>query len=278
MKIGFIGAGKAGFSFGKFLTEHEREVVGFYSKSPETSKEAAEFTGTRQYTAIEELVSDSDTVFLTVPDSQIAVVWETLKTLPIRDKLICHFSGALSSRIFSGIEHTGAFGYSVHPLYAFNDKYNSYRDLAKAAFTVEGNPERIDEITGLLRELGLAVTVTHADNKSRYHAAAVTVSNLYVALVDMGEELLEECGFNREDAHTALSPLIENNTANIVRYGAVDALTGPIERNDVLTVRDHLASMNEEQSRIYKALSRRLVDVAQKKHPLDYGEMEELLK
>ena len=98
MKIGFIGAGKAGFSFGKFLTEHEREVVGFYSRSPETSKEAAEFTGTKQYTAIDELVADSDTVFITVPDSQISVVWETLKTLPIRDKLICHFSGALSSR------------------------------------------------------------------------------------------------------------------------------------------------------------------------------------
>lgn len=278
MKIGFIGAGKAGFSFGKFLTEHEREVVGFYSEPPETSKEAAEFTKTRQYKTIEELTADSDTVFITVPDSQISVVWETLKTLPIRDKLICHFSGAASSRIFSGIEHTGAFGYSVHPLYAFNDKYNSYRDLAKAAFTVEGDPARIDQITGLLSSLGLAVTVTHADNKTRYHAAAATVSNLYVALVDMAEELLEQCGFNREDAHTALSPLIENNTANIVRYGTVDALTGPIERNDVQTVKGHLESMDEEQRRIYKALSRRLVDVANRKHPADYREMEELLK
>ena len=45
------------------------------------------------YTAIEELVSDSDAVFLTVPDSQIPVVWETLKTLPIKGKLICTDNG-----------------------------------------------------------------------------------------------------------------------------------------------------------------------------------------
>ena len=69
MKTGFIGAGKVGFTLGKFFAANNIQVTGYYSRRRESAKEAAAFTGTTVYDSIGELVQDSDAVFLTVPDT-----------------------------------------------------------------------------------------------------------------------------------------------------------------------------------------------------------------
>lgn len=279
MNIGFIGAGKVGFTMGKFLTAHQMKVSGYYSRTSASAKEAAEFTETRHYDSLEELISDSDALFLTVPDDAIAHVWEQIRKLPLQKKLICHFSGALSSEVFSGIEHTGAYGYSIHPLFAVHDKYESYKKISEAFFTIEGNEERIDEIRQLLESLGLRTNTIQAADKVLYHAAAAVVSNLYVGLVHMGESMLTSCGFTEQDAHDALSPLIAGNAANVVSKGTIMALTGPIERNDVETVQAHLASMTHDFRSIYRRLSRQVLAVAKMKNPEnDYTQMESILR
>ena len=83
MNIGFIGAGKVGFSLGKYLTERNVRVTGYYSRNPDSSREAADFTNTRQYMNLRHLVEDSDVLFVAIPDSAIAPMWEQLKMLPI---------------------------------------------------------------------------------------------------------------------------------------------------------------------------------------------------
>ena len=88
---------------------------------------------------MELLVGECDVIFLTVPDSRIRSVWMQIREYEIEGKTICHCSGALSSAdAFPGIEAAGAFGYSVHPLFAVSDKYNVYRELADVFFTLEG--------------------------------------------------------------------------------------------------------------------------------------------
>ena len=44
MKFGFIGAGKVGFSLGKYLADNEMEVVGYYSEFKEDALEAVSYT------------------------------------------------------------------------------------------------------------------------------------------------------------------------------------------------------------------------------------------
>lgn len=95
-------AGKVGFSLGKYLTERNVRVSGYYSRNPQSSREAADFTNTRQYLNLRHLVEDSDVLFVAIPDSAIAQMWEQLKMLPIQNKIISHFSGALSSRCLFG--------------------------------------------------------------------------------------------------------------------------------------------------------------------------------
>lgn len=275
MNTGFIGAGKVGFSMGKYLTERGEHVTGYYSRSAHSSKEAAEFTDTRQYLSLKDLVGDSDALFLTVPDGVIGSVWEQLKTLPIQNKRIIHCSGAMSSAVFSDIGRYHAYGYSIHPLLAVNDKYHSYQDLAGAFFTVEGDGRYLQELKAMLEGFGNTVETIQARDKVRYHAAAAMASNLYVGLVGLCEDLLGGCGFSPENAHKALAPLILGNTENIVRYGTAQALTGPIERNDTATVQKHLENLPQEYREVYRILSKQVLKVAKKKHPgRDYTMME----
>lgn len=155
MKIGFIGAGKVGVSLGKYFADHGSEVAGYYDCSEEASKEAALFTDSRHYKELLPIVEDSDALFLTVPDGMIHNGWEEIRSLPVKGHIICHCSGALTAReAFSGISDTGGYGCSVHPLFAVSDKYHSYKELANAYFTLEGDPYALEKMRELLESFG----------------------------------------------------------------------------------------------------------------------------
>ena len=221
-------------------------MSGYYSRNPQSSREAADFTNTRQYLNLRHLVEDSDVLFVAIPDSAIAQMWEQLKMLPIQNKVISHFSGSLSSAVFSEIE---------------------------------GDPKYLNWFLRLFEGFGNPVEVISKEDKVRYHAAAAMASNLYVGLANMCEQMLRDCGFSAANAHRALSPLMMGNTENIVQYRPVGALTGPIERNDLSTVMDHLDSLSGEARKIYQDLSVEVLKVAREKHPeRDYTEMERSIR
>ena len=151
MNIGFIGAGKVGCSLGRYFVEHAQEtggaeepykrqesslnVKGYYSRSSSSAKDAARFTHSKEYETIRDLTDECDVVFLTVPDGSIQETWQQVREYDINGKTICHCSGAMSSAdAFHGIEETGAFGYSIHPLFAVSDKYNAYKELTGVFF------------------------------------------------------------------------------------------------------------------------------------------------
>ena len=278
IKFGFIGAGKVGFSLGKYLKENSIDISGYYSKSQHSSKEAAIFTNTRQYNNLEDLIKNSDAIFITTPDNQIADVWNEVKKLPIKEKLICHCSGSISSEVFSNINNHGAYGYSIHPMFAISDKYNSYKDLSQAFITIEGNEKHIEYLKMLFSHLGNDVAIINKENKILYHAASVTVSNLVLGLINNGVNYLEECGFTKEMAIKALYPLIENNLRNIKERGAVKSLTGPIERGDLSTVINHLNVIRAEDKELYRLLSKNILKIAKVKNKnRNYKNLEEYL-
>ena len=282
MKAGFIGAGKVGFSLGKYLKERGTELTGYYSRSNRSAIEAAEFTDTKSYENLADIVNDSDTLFITVPDGAIGTVWEELRNLPIKDKNICHCSGSISSTVFFDAEEKGASAYSIHPIYAINDKKKSYKELEKAYFSMEGSDNHLKQMKELFQSFGNKVIVISKDKKSLYHCAAVTVSNHIAALADLGISMLIECGFQREEAKEALAPLLEGNARSVAMLGPEKALTGPVERGDTLTIEGHLRALKdvgEKQELIYRLLSDRLIEIAHKKHPdRDYEPLEKIIR
>jgi hypothetical protein len=300
MRIGFIGAGKMGFTLGRYLKDRSMEekwcdiqVVGYYSRNPESAKQAAEFTDTEYYDDKADLVRECDVLFLTVPDGQIAVTANELDRLSdtgkaengeivcegaeprklkslLDGKILCHTSGALSSQVFSGIKSC-VYGYSIHPMYAVSSKTESYKNFNESYITIEGDEKYLEYFRKLFCGLGHRVSVITAENKVKYHAASVCASNLVIGLYSLSMKLLGECGFSDEEADTALKPLFKNNALKLVECGPRKALTGPVERGDTGTVQKHLDCLTGDERELYRLLSKKLVDIAQ-------GENYDLLK
>lgn len=294
-RIGFVGAGKAGFTLGKYFVEHGAELSGYYSRTMSSARAAAEFTGCREYGKLEEIVAQSDIVFLTVPDGQIKTVWDEIAACgrDLSGKLICHASGSLSSKVFEGANKRGVAVLSLHPLFAISDKYQSFQQLDKAVFTLEGDTGyRRDAMVRFITACGNRVELIAAEYKPLYHEAAVIASNFLVGLSYLSSSLLEYCGFSPEGAEQALLPLMKGSMDNIIAQGTIDALTGPVERNDCDTVRKHLQAMKQLEgcqkkqdgqgtgfdvecaTRIYRDMTRLLMEIASVKHPEeDFGDM-----
>lgn len=276
--IGFIGAGRVGFTLGRYFVENGLNVSGYYSRTYEHAVSASQFTDSKSYKTIDELIAASSIIFITVNDSQIQAVWELCKKSDLTNKILCHCSGAMTASVFSGIEQTKAYGYSVHLLFSFNDKYNSYKDISKAFFTVEGDENHIDYVTDIIKKTGNEYVVIDGTNKDKYHGAAVFVSNLVIGLFHSGKKLLMDCGFCDEQAQKALIPLFINNAANLSCVGESSALTGPVDRNDLDTVKKNINCLDDDYKDIYVKLSRQLVEIAKNKYrDADYSQMEKLL-
>lgn len=281
MKIGFIGAGKVGTALGDYFRRKGLALSGYASRSRQSAKEAAQFTNSKYYSTYDALVADSDMIFLTVSDSAISSVWNLIQEMPLQDKIICHCSGSISSQVFSGIDKQGACAYSIHPLLAIHSKEHSYENLTHAIFTVEGDEMYLNKIVHLLESLGNTVQSIPTDAKPLYHAAAVFASNHVVALAKVSMDLLMDCGFDESSALAAISPLLMGNVSNIAKVGPIQALTGPIERNDISTVQKHLDCLDNSYQTLYRELSKVLVNIGIERHNVsecEYKEMIQLLK
>lgn len=276
IRIGFIGAGRVGVSLGKYFTEKGRKIGGYYSLSPKSAKWAAEFTKSTYYESLQQIISDCDMILFTVPDDAISSVWEEAKPY-ISGKIIAHCSGLHSSNIFSDIGVTKSFAYSIHPLMAVSSRENSWRELSQAIFTIEGDEKYLQKITGMFQKMGNRTRIISAENKTKYHAAAAVSSNYMTALFFMAQNLFEECGFTEEEARKELYALAKGNLDHILVDGCVKALTGPLERNDLATVKKHMDALSPEMREVYAKNASYLIQVAQKKNPnRDYAAMKEL--
>lgn len=279
MKVGFIGAGKVGFSLGRYFADNGIELTGYYSRTADSARKAAEFTGSEFYSQPDGLISASDAVFLTVPDGAIKETYLSLTKYKLTGKQLCHCSGAMSAtEAFPDISAYGALASSIHPLFPVSSKEESYKELGNAFFCIEG--DCADEWSGILSRMGNSVRIITSGIKSRYHAACSVASNLVCGLMEESVQMLEQCGFTADEALAALEPLVMSNIRRIFAVGPTAALTGPIERNDVSTVNKHIACIDDKTgSELYKAVSRKLADMAQERHKeSDYTEMKSILR
>lgn len=283
--IGFIGAGKVGCSMGKYLLEHGFSISGYYSRTLKSALAAAQFTDSVCYSSLEELIKASDTLFIATGDDEIRSIWDRIAISAnpeyqslLHSKIICHFSGSLSSDVFCS-QGDKIHPASVHPMLAFADRFHSWKSLSDAFFTLEGDETALIYFSQMFKKTGNNISIISADKKPLYHAAASMISNHVTALLDIGLSLFMDCGFSKENAYRACAPLILGNMENVLSGDTVSALTGPIERNDITTIRKHLESLDEEAVKIYRLLGKRLVQLAKEKHPKeDFSVIKNLLE
>ncbi|MFZ5354441.1 MAG: Rossmann-like and DUF2520 domain-containing protein [Bacillota bacterium] len=269
MRVGFIGAGKVGTAYGSYLKSHGISVEGYYSKTMDSAAKAAVQTGSKAYSNIENLVADTDLIFITTNDDQIEAVCNSVSKCEALDSrhIVAHMSGALPSDILGSAAEKGCCTYSVHPLISIADSgFDGMFD--NAVFFIEGNNKSLSTITGLVSRTNNKYHIISPEKKALYHASACIASNYLVTVADTALSCLEDIGINHSDGIEALMPLIKSTIENIGRLGTASALTGPIARGDAKTVSRHIEAFGSNKSniaRLYSFLGIHTLELAKQK-------------
>lgn len=265
---------------GKYIMMHGGNVCGFYNRTASSAMEAAQLCNTTFYEDLDSLIEVSDTLFITTTDGAIEEIWDCIAAKNVRGKVICHFSGSLSSDIFSNRKRVGVYACSLHPIYAFSNKITAYQNLTEAIFTVEGDDTALERMQEVFDLIPNRIVNIPTEAKAKYHAAASVAGNQVTGLVWMAVQLLMEAGIEETTAYAMLEPLVENCVKSIFSVGCKEALTGPIERGDTLTVKKHLEALEHPLwNRNYRAAGQVVTELARRKNPTrDYEAIEQLLR
>lgn len=229
-KVAIIGAGVVGQTFAKLLADCPQYSVVLGSRNGAMSIEAA--------------AKNADIVLLTVSDSAIQTVCQALVAANAikPDAVVAHCSGALTSEILQA--HKGPTA-SMHPLQTFPSVQAALPKVAGTYCYCEGDEAALQILKPLIAALQMQPVEIQAKNKPLYHAAAVMACNNLVALMECALQLGEAAEINRDVMWKSLKPLVDATVENIDQQGTKAALTGPVARGEVETVRRHIEGIKQ---------------------------------
>jgi predicted short-subunit dehydrogenase-like oxidoreductase (DUF2520 family) len=265
-RIFVMGAGRAGLGLARALRASGVEVVGLHGRAGGggaalASPEDRVSTGSIP----RDVLRRATVVLVTVRDAQMDdALREVASAAPSEETIILHASGSAEPAALAELRAGGWSCGTFHPLVPLSDPARAPAMLSGSWIGIDGDPPACERGAALAARLGAHVLSIPPGEKSRYHAAAVVASNFPAVLLSIGERLLAATGVPEQVAGRALRPLFHAAAENLRGRTAADALTGPIVRGDVETVRRHLVSLagDPDALGVYVALSRAAIPVA----------------
>jgi predicted short-subunit dehydrogenase-like oxidoreductase (DUF2520 family) len=238
-RIGVVGAGRVGAVVSAALRAAGHEVVAAAGESTASrDRITALLPGVR--TAKPTAVARAcDLLLLTVPDDMLEnVVTQLVGAGAIRSgQVVCHTSGRHGLAVLASAAAVGARPVAMHPAMTFTGTERDLDRLRGCVFGITAaQPER-ELAEGLVADLGGVAMWVPEDKRTLYHAGLAHGANHLVTLVSQAMELLAASG--AQDPAATLRPLLTAALDNALDQGDA-ALTGPIVRGDVNTVRAHL--------------------------------------
>lgn len=267
-RIAVVGPGRMGLALGVALRQAEvAESLVFFGRSHEAPPHpifdgAAEDVSYRMgYGPIPE---GTTILILAVPDDALhAVANEVAHVAPApAGCVVLHLSGALSTDVLAPLHGAGYSVGSLHPLQTVADPWSGAERLQGCAYAIAGEPAALTAARRLVSALGGLPLVIPPALRPIYHAAAVFASNYVLAATAAIARTLAEAGIEEEEAVAAALPLMRGTMDNVEQLGLGAALTGPVARGDVDTVRLHLSRLSPRERRLYSALGLETVRLA----------------
>jgi predicted short-subunit dehydrogenase-like oxidoreductase (DUF2520 family) len=203
-------------------------------------------------------------IVLAVADGAIAHVAHGLARRSLPPVPVLHTSGAFGREVLTPLADLGHPAGSVHPLVSVpRGAEDGYR-FGGAWFGVEGDVIALEAATALVAAVGGRALIIDAGAKPKYHAASVIASNFLVGLLDVAARLMTESGVDEGKARLSTTALATGAVENVARWGPVDALTGPISRGDLETVKLHLAGLSAHERTLYSVVASEVLSLARR--------------
>jgi predicted short-subunit dehydrogenase-like oxidoreductase (DUF2520 family) len=199
--------------------------------------------------AVTDVAAHADLVVIATPDAAIAESAAALAPSLRGGALVLHVSGACTLDELDKLRVARpdvAVG-SLHPLQSLPSVEVGVDRLAGSWCAVDGPPD----VERIAVSLGMRPFRVADADRAAYHASAAIASNHLVALLAQAGRVAERVGV----PPAALLPLARATIDNVEGLGAQDALTGPVARGDVDTVRRHLATLSDDDAATYRVLA-----------------------
>jgi predicted short-subunit dehydrogenase-like oxidoreductase (DUF2520 family) len=251
-----IGAGRAGRALTHAMRVGGVDVVGLHGRRPAIDITTGEWPASLESATV---------VLITVRDGEIdGVMRELLAARLSAGAVVLHASGSAEPPALALLRAHGHPGGTFHPLLPLTDPTRATEQLRRAWIGIDGDEAARAAARELAATLGARALEIPEGVKARYHAAAVFASNFPMVLLATAMQLLTSAGVPEDAARGALGTLLVAAAENASAQGPAAALTGPVARGDVETVRAHLGVLGEmpEVLALYRVLSRAAVEVA----------------
>lgn len=257
MIFNIIGAGRLGKNIALALVANGQASLGGVCNKNRARAERA-IVQIACGIAVESLhdLPSAKLTFITTPDDSIPrIVADLVKKSLSFGSIVVHCSGVLSSDILSPLREQGCHIASIHPLKAFREGSMQADAFNRCDCVLEGDREALEILTPIFRFLGANPVTINAEKKASYHAAAVMASNYLVTLAANAVELFLQAGMEATQAKDIVGNLMQGSLNNIRQSPTMaSALTGPLMRGDTATISQHLAALDNPQTRtLYEA-------------------------
>lgn len=233
MRLVMVGPGRAGGSLALAAQRAGHVITGVLERT-------GGFAGRHGFVSLswEERLPNADLLVLSVSDRAIAEVASRLAASVSEVQSAVHLSGYASVATLRPLEEAGLLVGSFHPLQTLPNPETGADSLAGAYAAVTAKEPLRSELHDLASDLDMVPFDLEDERKPLYHAGAAAASNLVVTALAIAADLLGAAGVPLQAAR----PLTEQVVANAFTLGPDAALTGPIARGDIETVRGHLAA------------------------------------
>jgi len=268
-RVFVIGAGKAGRALTHAMRIGGVDVVGLHGRQSSHGITSGALPATLALATV---------VLVTVRDAELDGVLRDLRSAPLAaGAVVLHASGSAEPPALEALRARGHPSGTFHPLLPLTDPTRAAEQLHRAWIGIDGDDRARDTSRELAAAIGARVLEIPAGAKAGYHAAAVFASNFPVVLLAVATRVLTSAGVSEDAALGAVGTLMAAAVENARAVAPSVALTGPVARGDVETVRAHLAALETapEVLELYRALSREAVVLAESAGA-DRGKLEEL--
>jgi predicted short-subunit dehydrogenase-like oxidoreductase (DUF2520 family) len=264
LRVGVVGAGRVGAVLAAALRAAGHEIVAAAGESDASRARIADLlpgVPTLKPTAV---ARACDLLLLTVPDDMLRNVVTTLSDAgAIRPgQYVVHTSGRHGLDVLRPAAALGARVVAMHPAMTFTGTAIDLERISGCVFGLTAGDAERPIAEALVADLGGNPMWVPEEMRTLYHAGLAHGANHLVTLVTQAMEMLAAAG--ADDPAGTLRPLLTAALDNALEHGDA-ALTGPIVRGDVNTVRAHLADIRANAPQTltsYVVLARNTLDRA----------------
>ena len=241
-RIGVVGTGRVGAVLAAALREAGHHIVAVAGESDASRTRVETLLPGVPVRKPSAVARAADILLLTVPDDALSNVAAMLSASGAiqPDQLVVHTSGRHGTDVLLPAQDRGARIAALHPAMTFTGTDVDLGRLPATMFGCTGGEDVREEVEALVGDLRGRPVWVEERQRVLYHAALAHGANHLVTLVNQATDLLRAAGV--ADPAALARPLLEAALDNALSYGDA-ALTGPIVRGDVQTVRAHLRTL-----------------------------------